>query len=131
MAKKFQFRGVDGEQLKNVDMNTFIDMVDSRMRRTLKRGFTFQQKKLLREIKKFKERGDTKPIKTHCRNMPIIPEMVGVSFMVYTGKEFMIVNVNEEMLGHYLGEFAPTRKRIQHSAPGVGATRSSKFVPLK
>ena len=131
MAKKFQFRGIDGEQLKNVEMNAFVDMVDSRMRRTLKRGFTFQQKKLLREIKKFKEQGNTKPIKTHCRDMPIIPEMIGVSFMVHTGKEFVIVNVNEEMLGHYLGEFAPTRKRIQHSAPGVGATRSSKFVPLK
>ncbi len=131
MAKEFKFRGLNAEALKKLDFRQFVELADARMRRTLKRGFTPQQKRLLERIKAAREKGITKPIRTHCRDMPIIPEMIGASLMVHNGKEYVVVNVTEEMVGHYLGEFAMTRKRIQHSAPGVGATRSSKFVPLK
>ena len=63
--------------------------------------------------------------------MIILPEMVGVKIGVYNGKEYTPVEVKPEMIGHRLGEFALTRKPVKHSSPGFGATRSSKFVPLK
>lgn len=63
--------------------------------------------------------------------MPVLPEMIGLVFSIYNGKEFVDVEVGPEMIGHFLGEFALTRKPVKHSAPGVGATRSSLFVPIK
>jgi small subunit ribosomal protein S19 len=63
--------------------------------------------------------------------MVIIPEMIGKRILVYMGKDWVTVDVTGEMLGHVLGEFSMTRHRVQHSAPGVGATKSSKFLPLK
>ena len=63
--------------------------------------------------------------------MIVFPEMVGLKIGVYNGKSFLIVDITPEMIGHYLGEFSLTRKRIQHGSPGIGATRSSKYVPLK
>ena len=83
------------------------------------------------KIKKQKASGSRKPIKTHNRDMIVIPEMIGAVLGVYNGKEFVRVEIAPAMIGHYLGEFAPTRKRVIHSAPGVGATRSSMYVPLK
>lgn len=131
MVKKFHYRGVPEEELVKMGVDDFSKLVPSRVRRTLKRGFNPFQKRLLARIKKAKETGNTKPIKTNCRDMPIIPEMVGVTLMVYTGKDYIPVQINAERVGHFLGEFALTRKRITHNAPGVGATRSSKFIPLK
>ncbi len=74
---------------------------------------------------------DTKPIKTHCRDMVILPEMVGLTLLVHNGKEFASVEVKPEMIGHYLGEFAITNKKVLHGTPGIGASRSSMYVPLK
>lgn len=131
MAKQFTYRGLSEEQLAQLELEDFVKLVPSRMRRTLKRGFTPYQKKLLEKIKNVKEKGITKPLKTHCRNMPIVPSMLGITIMVYNGKEYATIQIDSEKLGHYLGEYIPTRRRIAHSAPGVGATRSSKFIPLK
>ncbi|MEM3151636.1 MAG: ribosomal protein S19 family protein, partial [Candidatus Bathyarchaeia archaeon] len=74
---------------------------------------------------------NSKPIKTHCRDMIILPEMVGLTILVHNGKEFVPVEIKPEMIGHYLGEFAITNKRVVHGAPGIGASRSSMYVPLK
>lgn len=74
---------------------------------------------------------DAKPIKTHCRDMVIIPEMIGLNLMVHSGKEFVAVDVKPEMIGHYLGEFVITNKKVVHGTPGIGASRSSMYVPLK
>ena len=71
------------------------------------------------------------PIRTHLRDMPILPEFVGLTFAVYTGQSFERVEVEPEMIGHYLGEFQLTRTSVEHGQAGIGATRSSKFVPLK
>ena len=117
------------DEIKALSMEEFSKLVNSRQRRSIKRGFPDKQKKLLQDVKRWKE-GD-KPIRTHCRDMVIIPEMVGVEFSIYNGKEFVKVLITIEMLGHYLGEYSQTRPKVQHSAPGFGATRSSKFVPLK
>lgn len=132
---KFVYRGKSIEEIMKMDLNEFIKLLPARQRRSLKRGFTPEQKKLLEKIRKARkmteEGKQPKPIKTHCRNMIIVPEMVGMKIGVHNGKEFIFITITEKMLGHYLGEFAPTRKRVLHSAPGVGATRSSKFVPVK
>lgn len=129
MAKKILFRGKTIEELKNMDLEEFSKLLNSRQRRSLKRGFTEQQKKLLEKIRKNKDK--KRLIRTHVRDMIVIPEMVGVKLGIHNGQEYKVVEISESMVGHYLGEFALTRGRVQHSAPGIGATRSSKFVPLK
>ena len=127
MAKKeFTYRGKTVEELKKMSIGEFINLVPARQRRSLKRGLNAQQKILLKEIKEKKEN-----IKTHCRDLIVLPEMLGVTIRVHNGKEFVIVNLQDDMIGHYLGEFAQTRKRVEHSAPGIGATKSSAALSVK
>ncbi len=126
MAKVFNWQGKTEEELKQLDMTEFMAFVPARARRSLKRGFTDAQKILLKNI----EAGG-KNIKTHCRNMIIIPVMLGMTIHVYTGKAYTPVLIVPEMLGHYLGEFAHSRKMVTHSSAGVGATRSSKAVSAR
>ena len=126
--KEFSFRGLSLEELKNLSMDELLPLLPSRIRRTLTRGLTVKQDKLLQDIEKA-EAGDQ--IRTHCRDMPILPSFIGRTVMVYNGKEFQRVDIEPEMIGHYLGEFALTRQKVKHTGPGVGATRSSKFMPLK
>jgi len=124
---KFEFRGKSIEEIKNMTLEEFSLMIPSRQRRSLKRGLPERQKKLLEKIRK----DPKKYHRTHSREMVILPEMVGVKIGVYNGKEYLALEIKPEMLGHRLGEFVLTRKNVKHSAPGFGATRSSKFVPLK
>jgi small subunit ribosomal protein S19 len=127
MAKKeFTYRGKTLEELKKLSLNEVSELMPARQRRTLKRGLTEQQKILLKNVRKGK--GD---IETHCRDMIIFPEMVGKTIRVYSGKEFLPVVIIEEMIGHCLGEFVLTRKRVAHSAPGIGATKSSGALSVK
>ena len=114
------------EELKKLSPNELAELLPARQRRKIKRGFTDQHKILLKKIKK-----NEANIETHCRDMIILPEMVGKTIKVYSGKEFIPVMVVEEMIGHYLGEFVLTRKRVEHSAPGIGATRSSAALSVK
>ena len=131
MAKKFTYRGKTLDELQKMSLNDFKDLLPARQKRSLKRGLTDQQKILLNKIKKFKEGKIKKPVKTHCRDMIILPEMVGIMIHIHKGKEYTPVEIKEEMIGHYLGEFSLTRKRVEHSAPGIGATRSSTAVSVK
>ena len=126
--KEFKFCGLTLEELQNISMEELLPLLPSRTRRTFKRGLTKEQNKLLEDIKNAKE-GDM--IKTHCRDMIILPAFIGHNILVHSGKEFQRLNVQPQMVGHYLGEFALTRKKVKHTGPGVGATRSSKFMPLK
>lgn len=126
MAKIFTFRGKVIDDLRKMSLEEFAKLLPARQRRTLLRGLTPQQKKLLTRMRK-----KQKPIKTHCRDMVVIPEMVGKRILVHNGKEWVSVDLTDEMLGHRLGEFSQTRKKVSHSSPGVGATKSSKFMPLK
>ncbi len=130
MAKKFVWKGKEFETLEEIraiPMEDFMKLLASRERRSLKRGFTVYQKKLLEKI-----RADPKKFRrTKSRDMVVIPEMVGLRMGVYSGKEYVSLDIRPEMMGHRLGEFVPTRKPVKHSAPGFGATKSSKFVPLK
>lgn len=124
---KFEFRGKSFEEIKDMNLEEYSKMLKSRQRRSLKRGLTENQKKLLEKIRK----NPKKFHRTRSREMLILPEMVGVKIGVYSGKEYVTLEIKPEMLGHRLGEFVMTRKQVKHSAPGFGATRSSKFVPLK
>src|SRR3989338_2871947 len=129
MAKVYRFRGKTQEELEAMSLEEFSMLLKSRQRRALKRGLPKQQKKLLEKIRQ--KKGRDKLIRTHSREMMILPEMIGAKLGIYNGKDFMLVVIDSSMLGHRLGEFSQTRKKVQHSAPGLGATRSSKFVPLK
>ncbi len=127
MAKKeFTYRGKTLEELKELSLNDFILLLPARERRSLKRGFTEQQKILLKRIRAKKSN-----IETHCKDMIILPEMIGLTIRIHTGKEFLSVMIQDEMIGHYLGEFVITRKKVEHSAPGIGATRSSSALSVK
>jgi len=126
--KEFKYRGLSIEELKKLSYEELIPLLPSRMRRTLTRGLTERQSKLLTNIENAKK-GDT--IRTHCRNMIILPNFVDHTIYVHNGKEFQRVDIKPDMIGHYLGEFALTRQKVKHTGPGVGATRSSKFMPLK
>jgi small subunit ribosomal protein S19 len=127
MIKEFRFRGLETEEIKKMNLEEFSKLLASRERRVLKRGFTEQQKKLLTLLRE--EPG--KFHKTHCRELVIIPELIGVKLGVYSGKEYVTLEIKPEMVGHRLGEFVMTRKPVKHSAPGFGATKSSKYIPLK
>lgn len=131
MVREFTYRGYTLQQLLEMPTDKLINLLPSRQRRSLKRGLTEAQRKLLIKIRKYKQNNINKPIRTHARDMIILPEMVGLTIWVHNGKEFTPVEIQPEMIGHRLGEFAITNKRVQHGRPGVGATKSSMYVPLK
>ena len=123
---EFTFRGKSLEDLKKLNIDEFALLVPARQRRTIQRGISEGHKKLLHKVK-IKDPN----IRTHLRDMIILPEMVGMKIAIHSGKEFTPVEIMPEMLGHYFGEFVMTRKKVSHGAAGIGATRSSKFIPLK
>jgi len=133
--KVFKYKGYSLEELKEMSLEEVMKLYPARQRRSLKRGFLPRQQKVLDKMRKLNKEGtkDGRPvvIRTHCRDMIVIPEMVGTTFGIYDGQNFVEVTIAPEMIGHYFGEYAPTRKRVQHGDPGMGATRSSMFVPLK
>ncbi|MFH1821717.1 MAG: 30S ribosomal protein S19 [Methanobacteriota archaeon] len=131
MPKKFYYYGYALEDLQKLPLDDFAKLLPSRQRRSLSRGFTPKQRKLLERIRKARASGKDTPTRTHCRDMVIIPEMVSLKFALHNGKEFVVIDVKPEMVGHRLGEFAQTRKKVTHGTPGIGATRSSLYVPLK
>lgn len=123
---EFTYRGKSLEELKKMSLEEFAKLVPSRQRRTMLRGLSEQHKKLLHKV-----RIKDPNIRTHLRDMIVMPEMIGMKLNIHNGKEFQPVEIIPEMLGHYFGEFALTRKKVAHGAAGIGATRSSKFIPLK
>jgi len=134
MPREFAYRGYTSTQLQQMSMDEFIRLLPSRQRRSLLKGLTNGQRVLLEEIKEAKkapEKGKKIIVKTHCRDMIILPEMIGLTLLVHNGKEFSSVEIKPEMIGHYLGEFASSIKKVVHGTPGIGASRSSMYVPLK
>ncbi|MCI2414617.1 MAG: 30S ribosomal protein S19 [Candidatus Aramenus sp.] len=130
--KKFTYRGKTLEELMQMPMDEFVKLLPSRQRRSLTRGFTNAQRRLLEKIRKMRRQGlFDKTIKTHVRDMVVLPEMVGFKFGVYNGKEFVEVQIVPEMIGHYLGELSVTTKKVEHGEPGLKATRSSLFLAMK
>lgn len=131
--KEFTYRGHSIEELQGMSMDEFIKLLPSRQRRSLLRGLNQTQRTLLENIRIAKKAQDKEKAiaKTHARDMIILPEMVGANILVHNGKEFVPVEIVPEMIGCYLGEFAITNKPVRHGSPGIGASRSSMYVPLK
>ena len=134
--KEFKWRGYSMEELSEIplyppeedpDAVSIATLMPSRVKRSLARGLDEECEKLLDRIRN----SNGKTIRTHCRGMYILPEMVGSTIGVHDGQKFVNLEIIPPMIGHSLGEFAKTRKSVTHTGPGVGATRSSKHVPLK
>lgn len=129
---EFTFRGHTLDELQDMSIEEVAELLPARLRRSITRGLNREQRVLLERVRSADpEETKSSPIRTHLRDMPILPEMVGLTFSVHNGQEFERVEVEPMMLGHYLGEFQLTRTRVEHGQAGIGATRSSKFVPLK
>ena len=129
---EFTYRGHTMEELQEMDIDEVAELLPARKRRSIERGLSVEKEKLVAKARtKDEEETANDPIRTHLRDMPVLPEFVGKTFAVHTGQEFERVRIEPEMLGHYLGEFQLTRTSVEHGQAGIGATRSSKFVPLK
>jgi len=129
---EFTYRGHDLDELRDMDLEDVAALLPARQRRTITRGLSEEHEKVLEKARKRDPEGTANdPIRTHLRDMPVLPEFVGLTFAVHDGQEFGRVKVQPEMIGHYLGEFELTRNSVEHGQAGIGATRSSKFVPLK
>ena len=122
------FRGKTIEELKKLDTREFSKLLKSRARRAVMRNFNVIENFVMRSEKK---EAKNKPIKTHLRELVIVPALVGKTIKIHNGKEFFAVKIVEEMLGHRLGEFSLTRKFVKHGAAGVGATKSSASLSVK
>ncbi|MCI4367181.1 MAG: 30S ribosomal protein S19 [Thermoplasmata archaeon] len=126
--REYTLRGMTLPALQALTLPELAKVLPARARRSIRRGFT-------EETQRFFEHLEVQPrekaLRTHCRDALVLPSHVGRRVAIYTGKEFKEIEVRPEMIGHYYGEFALTRRFEKHSGPGVGATRSSKFMPLK
>jgi len=128
MVKEFTYHGLSKEELANITNEKLFKLFTARARRSFTRGINDDKRKLMEEMK---DKNNKNPIKTHLRDVIILPYMVGVTVHIFSGKEFVPITITLQMVGHYLGEYVITNKRVNHGAPGVGASRSSLYVPLK
>ena len=131
MVKQFTYYGLTAEELEKLPTDKLFKLLTARARRSLKRGINDGKRKLIDEIKDAKAGNHKNTIKTHLRDLIILPYMVGATVNIFSGKEFVPITISDEMIGHYLGEYVITNKRVTHGAPGVGSSRSSLYVPLK
>lgn len=133
--QKFRYRGKTLRELLEMPMDELVKILPSRARRSLLRGFTPAQRKLLENIIEARQKllNECKEvvIKTRVRNMIVLPIMVGLKIAIHNGKEYVTAKIVPDMIGHYLGEFAATTKQVKHGEPGLRATRSTLFVALK
>ena len=126
--KEFTYKGKTIEELKKLSVREFAKYLRSRQRRTALRQF--------QRIEKFVENAKGKiskgkKIRTHQRDLIIVPELVGMTLYIYNGQNFIQLKVTGEMLGHKFGEFSLTRKKVGHGSAGVGATKGTKFKAKK
>merc|ERR1711941_225168 len=133
--RKFSYRGVDLDQLLDLGSEELRDVVHARARRRFNRGLKRKPMGLIKKLRKAKKEAppNEKPavVKTHLRNMIVLPDMIGSIIGIHNGKTFNQVEIKPEMIGHYLGEFSLTYKPVRHGRPGIGAAHSSRFIPLK
>lgn len=132
MIRKDAWKGYDEEEIKNLKYDDFVKLADSRARRTLLRlNNNPKLKRFIEKVREVRKKNPSKVIKTHLRGAIILPEWIGLTFGVHNGKEYKKVEVTIKKIGARLGDFSHSTTRVLHSGPGFGATRGSKFVPLK
>ncbi|MGB1587036.1 MAG: 30S ribosomal protein S19 [Thermoplasmatota archaeon] len=126
--KEFSYRGKSLEELQALSLDDLLPLLPSKVRRSYSRGVKAPEKKFLEKVE---NAGEGDAVRTHYRHLAVLPRFVGKTVAVYDGQNFQDVVIQPEMIGHRLGEFAMSTKYCAHSGVGVGATRSSKHVPLK
>ena len=124
--KEFTFRGFTLDELQKMSMEEVLPLLSARARRSYRRGLNPEEQAFVDRLMK-----SDKPVRTHRRAIVILPSFVGKKIAVYNGKEYKRVDITLNRVGKRLGDFSHSVGRVQHSGPGVGATRGSKFVPLK
>lgn len=127
--KELQFRGKTLEELQTLEVREFANLLTSRQRRTILRNFQAHENFLKRAEKKFLEGKRT--VKTHSRDLVIIPKMVGMKLQVYNGRDFIPLEITLEMLGHKLGEFSMTRQKAKHVSKDKKSAPSKKKTSKK
>jgi len=115
--KVFKFKGKSLEELQAMSLEELSLLLPSRERRKINRGFSEQEQIFLRNM----EAGQKK-LKTHCRDMIVLPSMVGKKLSIYSGKEFVDVNIVGEMIGYRFGQLAPSKKIAVHTSVGAKKT---------
>src|SRR3989449_11563038 len=131
MPKEYRLRGYTLEQLNGMPTEALLQLLSSRARRSLNRGVSEEKGKLIEDARLIKDGKSQVQIKTHARDMVVLPLMGGLTIHVHNGSEFVPLEGKPEMGGRYLGEYAITNKKVVHGTPGIGASRSSLYVPLK
>jgi len=131
MPKEFRYRGHTLEELNTMSTESLLQLLPSRARRSLNRGVSDEKRKLLEDARAKRDGKLEGEIKTHARDMVVLPTMVGLTIGVHNGREFVPLEIKAEMVGRYLGEYVITNKKVVHGTPGIGASRSSLYVPLK
>jgi len=126
--KEFTYRGKTLEELKQLNAKELAKCLKSRERRYLLRN-SQEIERFMKRVKKKLEKN--KKIRTHKRDMIILPELVGINIQVHNGKEFTPIEITGEMIGHKLGEFALTRSKVVHTKAGIGATKGTKHQAKK
>lgn len=120
MAKKiWNYRGKTLEELQQMSLSELADILPARQRRSIKRGLDDGKKKVIAKLNKHES------IETHVRDMIVLPQFIGKTIKIHNGKEFVPVIIQEDMIGCFFGELSQTRRKVQHSSPGVGASKSS------
>ncbi len=130
MARIVTFKGKTAEELQQLTIDDFSKLLKARPRRAIKR-MSIGYKALIARAEKAKKAGSAKPVRTHVREAVILPSWLGMTFSVHNGKTFQDLPITMDLIGHRLGEFVYTTKHVQHSAPGIRATRGSKFLAVK
>eukprot|EP01032_Pedospumella_encystans_P035449 gene35449-40096_t len=133
--RKFTYKGLELEKLLDLSHDELLAVVCARARRRMQRGLKRKPMALIKKLRKVKAASgpSERPaiVKTHLRDMIIVPEMIGSTIAVYNGKVFNVVDIKADMVGYYLGEFSITYRPVRHGRPGIGSTNSSRFIPLK
>lgn len=134
MPRIEKYRGMDKSQLEALSLEDTLKLLTSRARRAMKRageGKNINVKRFMKKVAAVKAKSPGKTIRTHIREAVILPSWMGLTFAVHAGKEWRTVVITPEKIGYRLGDFAHSTGRVLHSGPGIGATRGSKFIPLK
>ncbi|MDP4039618.1 MAG: ribosomal protein S19 family protein [Candidatus Pacearchaeota archaeon] len=124
-SKEKKYRGMSLEEMKILSVKDSAVYLPSRSRRSVLRHPEIIEKFVKSCENKISKK---KRIRTHLRDIVIVPRLIGMTIGVHDGRAFQDVQIGTEMMGHRLGEFALTRKRVAHSGAGIGATKGSRMA---
>ncbi|AFN83449.1 ribosomal protein S15 [Encephalitozoon romaleae SJ-2008] len=134
--RRYTYRGVPMEELEKMSFSEVAKLFPSRLRRKVRRGLSSREVQLIKDCIATKAActfNTEKPemVRTQARSAIIWPVMIGALVGVHVGNGYLPIEIKPDMVGFKLSEFAPTRVIPKHGRPGIGASSSSKFVPLK